>query len=99
MLVTGGYDLNQTAPASAEIYDPVNGSFTSSASMAAGRGNHTATLLADGTVLVVGGHTGFPGGSPPARRAHDPATGAFTATGTCTGPGAHTASLLADGWC
>jgi hypothetical protein len=44
-------------PSSAEIYDPVAGTWTAAASMAMGLDGHSATLLLDGTVLVAGGVT------------------------------------------
>jgi uncharacterized protein YjbI with pentapeptide repeats len=57
VLVTGGAtDPNSTAPlASAELYDPVAGTFTTINPMNAARVDHTMTLLLDGTVLVAGG--------------------------------------------
>ena len=41
--------------ASAEIYDPVAGTWSPTASMTTARQSHTATTLPNGTVLVVGG--------------------------------------------
>ena len=54
VLVIGGDD--GTVPlATAEVYDPVAGTFAPTGSMGAARAAHTATLLNDGHVLVVGG--------------------------------------------
>ena len=61
VLVTGGSTpLASATPgyvndASAEIYDPVANTWTATPSMSVARAHHTATLLPDGKVLVVGG--------------------------------------------
>jgi hypothetical protein len=57
VLVVGGHsnDANRNIP-SAELYDPTSGTWTEIAMRAmSGRVNHTATLLPNGKVLVVGG--------------------------------------------
>jgi hypothetical protein len=41
--------------ASVEVYDPATRLFTTTAALSTGRDSHTATLLADGGVLVAGG--------------------------------------------
>src|SRR5207245_10723230 len=66
-------------------------------SMATPRLGHTATLLADGPVLVVGGLGGV-GEVLASVDVYDPATGAFSLTASlATGRYAHTATRLADG--
>ncbi len=75
--------------ASAELYDPVSGTFTSTASMSVGRSGHTATLLTDGTVLITG--------SSITTELFNPATATFSVVGEpYTGLGA-TATLRNDG--
>ena len=49
-----GIDGGQ-AIASAELYDPVTGTFSATGDMVTPRFGHTAPLLPDGTVLIVGG--------------------------------------------
>ena len=57
VLVAGGkVDQGPAATAQAELYNPTNGTFTATvATMTTQRMGHTATLLNDGTVLIVGG--------------------------------------------
>ena len=61
------------------------------------RAYHSAVLLTDGRVLLIGGHGN--GGTPAAStELYDPATGTFSATGPMTTPRlGSTATLLADG--
>jgi N-acetylneuraminic acid mutarotase len=61
-LVVGGRGANTRHVKvfnSAELYDPATGKWNGTASLNTARWAHTATLLSDGKVLVVGGHDGI----------------------------------------
>jgi Galactose oxidase, central domain len=93
VLVAGGGSGGETdAPtSSAETWDPATGAWSPTGSMHSARSEHSATLLQDGRVLVVGGWQAD-------AELYDPASGTWTPTGS---PGAprrgYTATLLPDG--
>ena len=93
---SGGWAWFTPMPVSAEIYDPTSGTFTTTGTMNS-RAWHTATLLADGRVLVTGG-VANDGSQPTASQLFDPGTGTFSATGSMSTPRYQaTATLLKDG--
>jgi hypothetical protein len=94
VLVTSGCTCDERGPlASAELYDPSRGKWTTTAStVLAG----PTALLADGRVLVVGGDDD----DATARSAelYDPSSGHWTATASmATARVGHTATRLPDG--
>jgi len=73
------------------------GMFTPAGSMTEVRSQHTATLLLDGRVLLVGGY-GAKGEGLASAEVYDPSTGGFTATGKMATPRRmHSSTLLPDG--
>jgi N-acetylneuraminic acid mutarotase len=86
-----------TYMASAEIYDPEEGTFAETGDMTVARKDHTATVLNDGRVLIVGGRMNDAAVLASAE-IYNPATGVFTTAGNMAAARAnHTASILPDG--
>ncbi|GFE60551.1 hypothetical protein [Geobacter sp. AOG2] len=110
VLLTGGVGIGGARLPAAELYDPITDTFTATDSMLVdpavdtGRWLHTATLLQDGSVVIVGGDMGTHAANPSylnTAQLYDPAAalGARFSdiAGTLTDPrGHHTATRLAD---
>jgi hypothetical protein len=74
VLITGGYALDgdrKSALRSAEVYDPVSGTFESAADMPVAKAFHVGALLQNGQVFLQGGELYPDGGTP------SPTTSAF----------------------
>jgi hypothetical protein len=82
---------------SSEFYLPGRG-FVAGPPMLRPRQGHTATVLADGRILIVGGFAAEGTAPIAAAEVFDAATGTFRPAGTLhVGRGGHTATLLPDG--
>src|SRR5215813_13733368 len=100
VLVAGGDHCNDSGCFTfdrCDLYDPTTGTWSTTGKLNVARYSHTATLLANGRVLVAGGFD--PNGSPSnSAELYDPATGTWSSTGNLnTGRGFHTATLLLSG--
>jgi hypothetical protein len=94
VLVAGG-EVAGTFSNTAELYDPAANTWTSTGSMNIARMGHTATMLGNGTVLVVGGDA--PGKAGTAE-VYNPATGTWAKIASpAFGHIHHTATLLSNG--
>ena len=100
VLVIGGLSasIGWHALSSALLYDPATQHWSSAGSMQIARGGHSATLLPNGKVLVVGGHSSLY--SPLAiAELYDPTTNSWSFTGAMNAirRAGHTATLLRTG--
>jgi hypothetical protein len=97
VLALGGIDASQggAALSSGEIVDPV---VSPALLMNTPRTLHTATVLEDGTLLIVGGSTQSEGAGLATAEIYDPVAGLSNPTGAMNTPRLnHTATLLPDG--
>jgi hypothetical protein len=112
VLVVGGWtdDFFQTSTNRAELYDPITGIWSSTASLRSARSFHTVTRLANDKVLVAGGYgdnlvtrPGSPGTyyvptSLDEVELFDPVVGTWEIVGNLNGArDSHTATLLPNG--
>jgi len=104
VLIAGGYNFGNSNSlptlSSAEIYDPVAGTFSTTGSLGTSRTGHSATLLTNGKVLVAGGEstaTGFAYTTIASAELYDPVAGTFSATGSLNTARSAPAALLTSG--
>jgi hypothetical protein len=95
VLVAGGRDSDFVELASAELYDPAEGSWLTTGSLTTARYDQTATLLQNGMLLVAGGNNPEELNSA---ELYDPANGSWAVTGNLNnGRADHVESLLFNG--
>lgn len=98
LVAGGGIRAGLITHSSAEIYDPVTGTWAPAATMNSLRKQHTATLLPDGRVLVSGGFISPSSATTATAEIYDPVNDTWTpAASMTTARAAHTATRLLDG--
>lgn len=84
VLLCGGWNIMDPMNAllsTAELFDPISGTFTATSPMTTGRTEHQAFLLPSGKVLIVGGKGSY-SNTILSVEVYDPNTGKFSALGT-----------------
>ena len=100
VLAAGGQRAAGELLDTAELYDPVARTWSPTGSLPRPRADQTATLLADGRVLVAGGRIADGVGPSATADVYDPATGTWSPTGSMRlERGGHAAILLAGPDC
>ena len=100
VLIVGGRVVSPTGvgsyPRSAQLYNPATGTWSATGMLPEGREGHTATLLPNGRVIIVGGVNSV--GYLASAQLYNPATGTWSTTGSLGSTRSlHAAVLLPDG--
>jgi hypothetical protein len=98
LLASGKVLLTSGENTSGKVYDPANGSYANTGAQNGGiRADAGSIRLSSGKVLIFGGYNPSSGAYLNKGQVYDPATNAFTATGTLPQTGAAEAALLPSG--